>query len=153
MSAIQNCSAYSDAQKTFCLRYPSNYSCASAEVLALLLAGEKLTSNDTLRQCSTMRAAAIVNYLKTRYKWPIESIPMTVGCADGRIVTIACYQLPKHIIHSAIASGAERWCALVLQARMKLRKKAPAAYRRASNIECARKKPIQLGQGDLFQGA
>lgn len=153
MSTIQKCSVGSDEQKILAVRYPPNHSCASAEVLALLLGGEEITSSDTLCQCSTMRAAAIVNYLKTRYNWPIESTPMTIGCADGRIATIACYQLPEYIINLAIASGAQRWCALVLQARTKLRQKAPDAYLRASNIECARKKPIQFGQGDLFQGA
>ena len=115
-----------------------------------LLAGEVLTSADTLEQCSTMRAAAHVDYLQKRYTWPIVSEERATGCTDGRMAIVAAYRLPADCIHAARAAGAGAWCAQVRKARAALRAKAAEAYRRAAAIERARKCLPPPGQGDFF---
>ena len=130
--------------------YPKRIASACAEVLARLLAGEVLTSADTLEQCSTMRAAAHVDYLQKRYTWPIVSEERATGCTDGRMAIVAAYRLPADCIHAARAAGAGAWCAQVRKARSALRAKAADAYRRAAAIERARKRLPPPGQGDLF---
>lgn len=114
--------------------YPSQKNSACAEVLARLLAGEVLTAADTLDDASTMRAAAHVHYLNTRYGWPIEADTRAAGCTDGRVVLIAAYRLPADCIHEARAAGAGEWCKQVKQARQVLRAKAPAAFRLAAAL-------------------
>ena len=137
-------------QNSAIFSYPQKPASACAEVLARLLAGEVLTSVDTLEQCSTMRAAAHVGYLKTRYGWAIEGEPRAVGCTDGRCVEVASYRLPSEVIQAARAAGASRWIAQVKQARAALRARAAAAYRRAAAMNRARRKAPPPGQGDLF---
>lgn len=132
------------------LTYPKRQASACAEVLARLLAGEVLTSADTLDKCATMRAAAHVEYLKKRYACPIESEMRAVGCTDGRVTEVAAYRLPQPVIAQARASGAGKWCAEVRKARAALRAKAADAYRRAAAIERARKRLPPPGQADLF---
>lgn len=130
--------------------YPSQKNSACAEVLARLLAGEVLTAADTLDDASTMRAAAHVHYLNTRYGWNIEADTRAAGCADGRVTLIAAYRLPADCIHEARAAGAAAWCAMVRKARAALRAKSAEAFRRAAAInkaQAARKNP---NQGDLF---
>lgn len=114
--------------------YPSQKNSACAEVLARLLAGEVLTAADTLDDASTMRAAAHVHYLNTRYGWPIEADTRAAGCTDGRVVLIAAYRLPADCIHEARAAGAGEWCKQVKKARHALRAKAPAAFRLAAAL-------------------
>lgn len=114
--------------------YPSQKNSACAEVLARLLAGEVLTAADTLDDASTMRAAAHVHYLNTRYGWSIEADTRAAGCTDGRVVLIAAYRLPADCIHEARAAGAGEWCKQVKQARQALRAKAPAAFRLAAAL-------------------
>lgn len=130
--------------------YPKRHASACAEVLARLLAGEVLTSADTLDKCATMRAAAHVEYLKKRYACPIESEMRAVGCTDGRVTEVAAYRLPQPVIAQARAAGAGAWCAEVRKARAALRAKAADAYRRAAAIERARKRQPSPGQADLF---
>lgn len=114
--------------------YPSQKNSACAEVLARLLAGEVLTAADTLDDASTMRAAAHVYYLNTRYGWPIEADTRAAGCADGRVALVAAYRLPVDCIHEARAAGAGEWCKQVKKARQELRAKAPAAFRLAAAL-------------------
>lgn len=138
------------APNTRIFTYPKRLASACAEVLARLLAGEVLTSADTLEQCSTMRAAAHVDYLQKRYAWPIVSEERATGCTDGRMAIVAAYRLPADCIHAARAAGAGAWCAQVRKARAALRAKAAEAYRRAAAIERARKCLPPPGQGDFF---
>ena len=133
--------------------YPSQKNSACAEVLARLLAGEVLTAADTLDDASTMRAAAHVHYLNTRYGWPIEADTRAAGCTDGRVVLIAAYRLPADCIHEARAAGAGEWCKEVMRARKARRAKAPAAYRLAAALNRVMVKKQQLSQGDLFSAA
>lgn len=142
--------ATTSAQNSAIFTYPPRKASACAEVLARLLAGEAMTSADTLEQCGTMRAAAHVNYLKDRYGVPILSEERAVGCTDGRMETVAVYRLPQATIAAARAAGAGAWCAEVRKARTALRAKAAEAYRRAAAIERTRKRLPLPGQGDLF---
>lgn len=147
--SLENPSAVS----TRIFSYPKKLNSAYAEVLSRLLAGEVLTSADTLEKCATMRAAAAVHYLIKHYDWPILSTPRTTGCSDGRVVTISCYYLPAEVIHAAHAAGAGGWRIKVHQARAELRANAPAAYRHAAKFERSRKHKPLLGQGDFFAEA
>lgn len=132
--------------------YPTRTASACAEVLARLLAGEVLTSSDTLEQCATMRAAAHIHYLAERYGWPVRSEERATGCTDGRLAIVAAYHLPPDVIHAARAAGAGRWIAQVRQARAALRAQAAAAYRRAAALNRARRNAPPPGQRGLFDG-
>lgn len=112
--------------------YPANTASACAEVLARLIAGEVLTAADTLDDACTMRAAAHVHYLSTRYGWPIEVETRAAGCADGRMAFIAAYRLPADCIHEARAAGAATWCATVRKARLALNQLKHSAALRLS---------------------
>lgn len=146
--------ATTSAQNSAIFTYPPQKASACAEVLAHLLAGEAITSADTLADASTMRAAAHADYLQKRYCWPIVSERRAVGCADGRMVVVAVYRLPQATIAAARAAGAGAWCAEVRKARAALRAKAADAYRRANAINKASRRAIgHVGQADLFGGA
>ncbi len=132
--------------------YPPRLASACAEVLARLLAGEVLTSLDTLDKCATTRAAAHVDYLSKQYGWPIASEYRAAGCTDGRVTTIATYRLPQQTITAARAAGAGAWCLEVRKARTALRAKAADAYRRAAALNKARRNVPPAGQCDLFEG-
>lgn len=80
--------ATTSAQNSAIFTYPPQKASACAEVLAHLLAGEAITSADTLADASTMRAAAHADYLQKRYCWPIVSERRAVGCADGCIAEL-----------------------------------------------------------------
>lgn len=134
------------------LSYPPRKASACAEVLARLLAGEVLTSSDTLDKCATMRAAAHVDYLEKRYAWPVVSDRRAAGCTDGRVTIVAVYRLPQETIAAARADGAAAWCAEVRKARAALRAKAAEAYRRAAALNKARNKTPPPGQSGLFDG-
>lgn len=130
--------------------YPANTASACAEVLARLIAGEVLTAADTLDDACTMRAAAHVHYLSTRYGWPIEVETRAAGCADGRMAFIAAYRLPADCIHEARAAGAATWCATVRKARLALRTKSAEAFRRAAAINKAKAARSNPNQCELF---
>lgn len=145
-------SAKPSAPNSAIFSYPPQRASACAEVLARLLAGEVLTSADTLEQCSTMRAAAHVDYLEKRYAWPVVSERRAVGCTDGRLTVVAAYRLPQETIAAARAGGAGAWCSEVRKARAALRAKAAEAYRRAAALNKARRSTPPPGQNDLFEG-
>lgn len=133
--------------------YPKKHDSACAEVLARLLNGEALTAADTLAGASTMRAAAHVHYLRRTYGWPIVADDRTVGCKDGRVVTVKVYLLLAECTHAARSTGADAWCEQVRQARVALRIKAANAYRLAATLNKARSRPApHPGQLNLFGG-
>ena len=118
--------------------YPAKLATVTAEVLARLLAGEKLTSLDGVREASTTRLGAVVFYLKGEYGWPIEAADKAAGCRDGRVSWVSEYALPPESIACAKAAGAAVWCADVRCARAALRANAARASRYAERVNAAR---------------
>ena len=118
--------------------YPAKLATVTAEVLARLLAGEKLTSLDGVREASTTRLGAVVFYLKNEYGWPIEAADKAAGCRDGRVSWVAEYAMPPDSIAAAMAAGAAVWCAEVRRARAALRANAAQASRFAERVNAAR---------------
>ena len=118
--------------------YPAKLATVTAEVLARLLAGERLTSLDGVRDASTTRLSAVVHYLQTDYGWPIEAAGKAAGCRDGRVSWVAEYALPAASIACAMAAGAAHWCADVRRARAALRAHAARASRYAERVNAAR---------------
>ncbi len=123
-----------------------------ADVLAHLLAAERLTGMAAVIGSSTTRLAAVVHVLVEKYGWPIFTNPLVTGNADGRNSHVIEYFMLPSTIAEAMRTGAGPWCAQVHAARMKLRTHAAEAKRRADAINAARRARIHAGQGDLFGG-
>ena len=133
--------------------YPAKPATVTAEVLARLLAGDKLTSLDGVRDASTTRLSAVVHYLQTEYGWPIEAAERAAGCRDGRVSWVAEYAMPRASITCAMAAGAVAWCTDVRRARAVMRANAARASRYAERVNAARNpgRP-NPGQRGLFDG-
>ena len=133
--------------------FPAKQNTVTADVLARLLAGERLTSLDTVYDASTTRLGAVVFYLANDYGWQIQSIDKAAGCNDGRVAWVSEYFMPAEIIVRAMTAGAGEWCAKVKAARRKRRAHAAQARHEASRANAAssarRQHPAQWG---LFEG-
>ena len=133
--------------------FPVKQNTVTADVLARLLTGERLTSLDTVYEASTTRLGAVVFYLVTKYGWQIESIEKAAGCKDGRVAWVSEYFLSSETRTHTLAAGAGQWCTAVRAARIKRRVHAAQARREASRANAARNAyRQQLGQGTLFEG-
>ncbi len=130
---------------------PHKRATVTAEVLARLLAGERMTSLDAVGCASTTRLAAVVEYLQTDYGWRIERTDRAAGCSDGRVAWISVYWLAPAVITASLATGAAEWCVEVRAARRALRTKAALAQRAAARANTARRSRPQLGQWGLFE--
>ena len=102
-------------------------------MLARLLAGERLTSLDTVYVASTTRLGAVVFYLANDYGWQIQSIDKSAGCNDGRVAWVSEYFMPAEIIARAMAAGAGEWCVKIRAARNNRRAHAVQARREATS--------------------
>ena len=133
--------------------FPVKQNTVTADALARLLAGERLTSLDTVYEASTTRLGAVIFYLANDYGWQIQSIDKAAGCNDGRVAWVSEYFISAEIIVSAMATGAGEWCAKVRAARRKRRAHAAQARHEASRANAAsktrRQHPAQWG---LFEG-
>lgn len=133
--------------------FPVKQNTVTADVLARLLAGERLTSLDTVYEASTTRLGAVVFYLANDYGWQIQSIDKAAGCKDGRVAWVSEYFMPAEIIARAMVAGAGEWCARVRAARRARRAQAAQARRNADRANAAsnarRQHPAQWG---LFEG-
>ena len=131
--------------------FPVKQNTVTADVLARLLTGERLTSLDTVYEASTTRLGAVVFYLVKKYGWQIESIDKAAGCKDGRIAWVSEYFLSNETRTHTLAAGAGQWCAAVRAARTKRRAHAAQARREASHANAARNAYRQQpGQWGLF---
>ena len=132
---------------------PVKQNTVTADVLARLLTGERLTSLDTVYEASTTRLGAVVFYLANDYGWQIESMDKAAGCKDGRVAWVSEYFLPAEIIARGMAAGAGEWCAEVRAARNKRRAHAAQARCEASRANAAGHARRQhLAQWGLFEG-
>jgi hypothetical protein len=130
---------------------PHKRATVTAEVLARLLAGERMTGLEAVGCASTTRLAAVVEYLQSDYGWHIERTDRAAGCSDGRVAWISVYWLGPAVIAEAMAAGAAAWCAEVRAARRVLRAKAALAQRAAARANTARSNCPQSGQWGLFE--
>ena len=129
---------------------PVKQATVTAEALARLLRGERLTSLSAVFSSSTTRLGAVVHRLKGDYRWPVESIDIAHGCRDGRVSWVSEYFLPREAVEQAMSRGDGRWCDEVRRARTALRAKAAEAERAARRANAARKS--HPGQSGLFDG-
>lgn len=104
-------------------RYPGKVDSARAEVLALLLMGEELTSLDAWRKVGTSRLAADVHALRES-GWPVQTMSAEARCTDGHLATVALYKMPRKTIIEVMLDGAEAWCRDVKEARAQKRAEA-----------------------------
>lgn len=136
--------------------FPPRKDTVTAEVLARLLSGERLTGLEAVSEASTTRLAAVVHYLLTEYRWPIEKADKAAGCRDGRVAWVAEYSMHRDAIAGAMKAGAGSWCSEVRTARRSLRKEAPRARSAAARFNAVprRCRPMwkQPQQGSLFDG-
>lgn len=130
---------------------PDKRSTVTSEVLARLLAGERMTGLAAVDCASTTRLAAVVWYLESNYGWRVERIEKAAGCRDGRVSSISVYWLAPSVIELAMAAGAAAWCAEVRAARLALRTKAALAYRAAARANTSRRSLPHPAQGGLFE--
>lgn len=122
-------------------KFPSRLNGVSAEILARLLNGERLTGIDAVDSASTTRLASRIHYLK-ECGWPIKKKEKAAGCRDGRLAWVAEYHMPDEIIARAKPAGAATWCASVKAARRNLRAKAAQAKQEANRVNA-------LGKGNF----
>ena len=131
---------------------PAKRATVVAEVLARLLAGERLTGLEAVNVASTTRLAGVVNYLQTDYGWSIERTDRAAGCRDGRVAYVSVYWLAPEVIAQAVAAGAAAWCSDVRAARLRLRTQAAQARRAAERANAIRSIRPTPAQWSLFEG-
>lgn len=127
---------------------PARQDTVTADVLAHLLTGERLTGLDAVTDSSTTRLSAVVHRLQADYGWQIGREDRAAGCRDGRVAWVTEYHLSDETRRHALAAGAAEWCADVRRARAALRTEAAnarSAADRANARQAARKRP-PLGQ-------
>lgn len=129
--------------------YPARLTTVTADVLSRLLNGDRLTSDDARRLCSTSRLAAIIHTLGKRYGWRIDRGDKAVGCKDGRMTLVTEYWLSREVVVKAQRLGVRFWCAQVREARRAQRAKAVLSKIEAARIN-ARRAGNSCGQLDLF---
>ena len=135
---------------------PIRHATLTAEVICRLLNGEYLTSLAAVSEASTTRLAAVIEYIKREYNWPIQSRDKAAGCCDGRVSWVGEYWIDSEVIALAVKAGARLWQSKVRKARAALRTKAAEAERIAARaneaIRCAAKARRHADQFDFFEG-
>ncbi|MFM0192135.1 hypothetical protein PQQ65_03505 [Paraburkholderia strydomiana] len=89
--------------------WPARTDTVSAEFLAALLEGEKVTDLDPRFAQPTKSAASIVRHLNYRYGWRIQSSKFAYCTDDGRLAFAKKYCLLPGVIKSAYVCDAEEW--------------------------------------------
>ena len=134
-------------------RLPLKQDTVTAEVLARLLNGERLTSLAAVHETSTTRLGAVKFSLEETHGWSIRATDKAAGCNDGRLAWIVEYHLHPEAIEKAMAAGAGAWCDGVRKARLERRRKAAQAIREAERVnEARRNQRYRPGQRNLFEG-
>ena len=134
--------------------FPARKNTVTADVLARLLNGERLTSLDAVHEVSTTRLGAVKFSLEETHGWNIRATDKAAGCNDGRLAWIVEYHLHPEAIEKAMAAGAGAWCEGVRKARLERRRKAAQAIREAARVnEARRNQRFRPGQRNLFEGS
>lgn len=135
---------------------PARQNTVIADVLARLIAGERLTGLDSVMDSSTTRLADVVHKLGKRYGWQIDRTDKAVGCRDGRMTYVSEYRMRADLCAAAVSVGAAPWCQAVRTARRALRAKAAQARANAARFNTAKARrtaPPDTRQGGLFDSA
>ena len=132
--------------------FPARKNTVTADTLAKLLSGYKLTGIESVFSSSTTRLGAFVHRLTDEYDWQIERADKAQGCADGRVSWVKEYWFDPELIARAMAAGAAGWCEEVHAARRARRAKAAEARRKADRANAARKTRPHPGQWGFFEG-
>lgn len=132
---------------------PTQHDTVTAEVLARLLGGERLTGLDAVYEASTTRLSAVAHHLAKTHGWTIDTTDKATGCNDGRVAWVVEYHLHPEAIAQAMQEGAGAWCNEVRKARLERRKKVAQAERAAAQANAAhRTRHFHINQSSLFEG-
>lgn len=107
--------------------FPARTNTVIAEVLANLIAGERLTGLEAVFDAGTTRLASHIHRLEAEYMWSIGRDELMVRCKDGRVANVTAYRLLPGTIERAMTAGAEEWCAAVRDARARRRVEAASS--------------------------
>ena len=133
--------------------FPAKLATVTAEMLAQLLAGKKLTSLDGVYGASTTRLAALIHHIEEVHGWTISRDWTMAGCKDGRYASVRVYFLDPEVISRAMAAGGAEWRLAVSAARALLRSKAHQAFEFAARVNANRSDLSRhLNKVDLFDG-
>lgn len=102
--------------------FPSRHNTVTADVLARLIQGEKLTSMSTVFDANTTRLAPKVHVLRHSKGWDIVSTPAIIHTVDGRFAEVSEYSLSAASIEAAMTRGGAQFCESVRVARDRLRR-------------------------------
>lgn len=139
-------------ERIICGRLPSRKNTVLAEVLMRMLRGERMTSLQAVAGASTTRLASVAEQLHRVHGWQVSTEPRAVGCADGRVATVAVYFIAPTVAAAAGAAGRD-WCAQVAKARAARRFEVESAKREAARRNRLRDVArSSVGQRDLFDG-
>ena len=105
-----------------CGAFPSKFNSVTADVLARLIQGEKLTSLDAVFAASTTRLAPKIHVLRRKNGWEVLSTPSVIHTVDGRFTEVSEYTLSAASIEAAMTSGGAQYCNKVWVARDRLRR-------------------------------
>lgn len=128
---------------------PKRINTVTSGVLAALLEGQAITGMEAVFKQSTTRAAAIINYLESRYGWHIKRRDIATGTNDGRVAWVREYWLTAQAREAAFQAGARPWVDDVKAAAAKRRKQREAVKARAAKLSAQR---IDPRQGDFLGG-
>ncbi len=100
------------------VRYPATPGTLRAEVLAVLLASDDMTSMESIFDQRKVGLSTVIRALMRKYGWPIERRDFPTNTADGRAAWASVYCLPQEAIDSAMAGAGRDWLDGVRAARM-----------------------------------
>ena len=102
--------------------FPKQRNTVTAEVLAQLLDGKRISGMDAVFAANTTRLAATIHHLIHEHLWDIGNTDEVIQTNDGRVTEIRRYHLNHNIIAAAMQVGAREFCESVSEARKNLRR-------------------------------
>lgn len=89
---------------------PKRKGSAIASVLAMLLTGKIVNCIDQADALGSSRLKDHISNLRKRYGWvAIESMPVAMATADGRVQRVMQYQLPPELISTYKSEETQNW--------------------------------------------
>lgn len=97
---------------------PNRKGSAIAAVLAMMLSGKNVNSIDEADALGSSRLKDHISNLRKRYGWDaIESMPVAVPTADGRVQWVMQYWLPLRVISLHDSDETRKWINVVRSTR------------------------------------
>lgn len=89
---------------------PKRKGSAIAAVLAMMLSGKDVNCIDVADALGSSRLKDHISNLRKRYGWDaIESMPVAIPTADGRVQWVLQYWLPLRVISSHSSEETQNW--------------------------------------------